>query len=101
MLTSQLNRLLAKQTQALSVRNFSYFTNLHYPPAFYVDGKKFISDYDIEEYRPQVQAFVTRRRTTKREVPPRAAIMKDMGDKYSTVYYQQKLSPGEVLLDEA
>jgi len=26
--------------------------------------------------------------------------MKDMGDKYSTVYYQQRLAPGEVLLEE-
>jgi len=27
-----------------------------------------MNDYDLEEYRPQVQAFLTRRRITKREI---------------------------------
>ena len=64
-------------------RTLSYVSNLHQVPAYYVNGKRHINDYDIEEYRPQIQAFLTKRRTVKREVPPRAAIMKDMGDDYA------------------
>jgi hypothetical protein len=46
----------------------SFTHNFHQPPVLYINGIKYINDYDLEEYRPQVQAFLTRRRTTKREV---------------------------------
>ena len=82
------------------VRNMSYVTNLHQAPLYYVNGIKHIFDYDLEEYRPQLQAFLTRRRTTKREVPPKVAIVKDLGSEYRPIYYQQRLAAGEVLLDE-
>jgi len=55
---------------------------------YYVNGIKHIFDYDLEEYRPQLQAFLTRRRTTKREVPPKVAILKDLGSEYRSIYYQ-------------
>jgi hypothetical protein len=52
---------------------------LHNPPTFYVNGIKHINDYDLEEYRPAIKAFLTKRRTVKREVPPKAFILKDLG----------------------
>ena len=82
-------------------RSFAFIHNLHQPPAFYVNGKKFINDFDLEEYRPQIQAFLTKRRTVKREIPPKVYILKNMGDDYKSVYHQQRLAPGEVLYDEA
>lgn len=46
----------------------SFTHNFHQPPVFYINGIKYINDYDLDEYRPQVQAFLSRRRTTKREI---------------------------------
>lgn len=51
-----------------SSSKMSYFHNFHSPPQFYVNGIKYVNDYVLEEYRPQVQAFLTKRRTTKREI---------------------------------
>jgi len=84
----------------MAAKNMSYYSNLHHPPVYYAEGRKHVNDYDIEEYRPQVQAFLTRRRSVKREIPPKAWIMKDMGEEYATTYFQQRLVPGEVLYDE-
>ena len=67
---------------------------------FYVNGIKYINDFDIEEYRPQIKAFLTKRRTVKREVPPKMLILKDMGLEYKPVYLTQRLVPGEVLYEE-
>jgi hypothetical protein len=78
----------------------SYFNNLTHSPSYYVNGIKHINDYDIEEYRPQIQAFLTKRRITKREIPPRISVIRDMGHASKQVYYQQKLVPGEVLYEE-
>jgi len=88
------------QSQKVQARCMSYVTNLHQAPSYYVNGIKYINDYDIEEYRPQIQAFLTKRRTTKREIPPKAHILKDMGAAYANTYFQQRLVPGEVLYDE-
>ena len=52
----------------MRTRQMSYIHNFHQPPVFYINGIKYINDYDLDEYRPQVQAFLTRRRTTKREI---------------------------------
>lgn len=52
-------------------------------------------DYNIGEYSKQVLSFVTKRWTTKREVPPKVAIMDDMGPEYGPVYYTQRLAHGE------
>ena len=82
-------------------RTFSFISNLHQPPIFYVNGKRHVNDYDIEEYRPQIQAFLTKRRPVKREVPPKAWLQRDMGEDFATIYYQQRLAPGEVLYDES
>jgi hypothetical protein len=81
-------------------RSMSYATNLHQAPSYYVNGIKHINDYDIEEYRPQIQAYLTKRRVTRREVPPKAHVVKDMGEDYRQLYFQQKLVPGEVLYNE-
>jgi len=81
-------------------RNFSFYHNLHHPPFFYVNGIKYINDYDLEEYKPQVQAFITRRRVVKREIPPKVSILEDMGPQYRHVYYQQRLANGEYLYDD-
>lgn len=76
--------------------DFSFYHNLHHPPVYYVNGLRYVNDYDIEEYLPQVKAFLTRRWTTKREVPAKIAIMEDMGSEFRGVYYQQRLAPGEI-----
>lgn len=47
-----LSKVISKQP-ALR-RGFSFVSNLHHPPVFYVNGQKYINDYDIEEYRPQL-----------------------------------------------
>ena len=64
----------------------SYTTNLHHPIKFYVNGIKYQNDWVMEEYVPQIQAFLTRRRTTKREVPPKVHIMEDMGEDFQATY---------------
>ena len=46
----------------------SYYNNFHQAPMFYVNGIKYINDYDLEEYRPQIKSFLTKRRTAKREI---------------------------------
>jgi hypothetical protein len=77
---------------------------------FYINGIKYVNDYDLEEYRPQVQAFLTRRRTTKREIgnpytlltllAPKLWILDNLGHDYRDVYYQQRLVPLELLYEE-
>ena len=86
-------------TRLSSARAMSYIHNLHQPPTYYVNGVKHINDYDTEEYRPQIQAFLTKRRTVKREIPPKVAIIKDLGDDYQMDYFQQRLVPGEFLYE--
>lgn len=49
---------------------------------------------------PQVKAFLSKRWTTKREVPAKIAIMSDMGNDFRPVYYQQRLAPGEINYQE-
>jgi len=82
-------------------RGFNYVHNFHQAPAFYVNGVKHINDYDIEEYRPQIKAFITKRRMTKREIPAKISIIKGMGEDYKMDYYQQRLVPGEFLYDQS
>ena len=81
----------------MSKRSFSFTHNFHSPPHYYVNGVRYIEDYDLEEYEPAVRAFLTKRWTTKREVPPKVAILDDLGKEYSHVYYQQRLAPGDSL----
>lgn len=69
------------------MRNLSFTHNLHQPPSFYVNGIRHINDYDIYEYRPQIQAFLTKRRTVKREIPGKVAIVRDLGDNYKADYF--------------
>jgi hypothetical protein len=35
-----------------SVRFFSFYHNFHQPVAYYIDGKKFTNDHNLEEYSP-------------------------------------------------
>lgn len=80
----------------ISRRFMSFTHNLHSPPFFYVNGIRYIQDHDLEDYEPSVQAFLGKRWTTKREVPPKIAIQDDLGDSYRHVYYQQRLAPGDM-----
>jgi hypothetical protein len=34
--------------------SMSFTHNFHQPPVFYINGIKYINDYDLDEYRPQV-----------------------------------------------
>jgi hypothetical protein len=83
--------------RTLLKRNFSFTHNFHSPPWYYVNGIKHTEDYDLEEYEPAVRAFLTKRWTTKREIPPKISILDDMGQHYGHVYYQQRLAPGDTL----
>ena len=77
----------------------SYIHNFHHPPVLYVNDTKYVNDYDISEYEPVVQAFLTRRWVTKREVHPKIDILPTMKD-YKDSLYLQKLVPMERLLTE-
>jgi hypothetical protein len=35
-----------------SSSQMSFIHNFHQPPVFYVNGIKYVNDYDLEEYRP-------------------------------------------------
>ena len=76
-------------------RLFSFTHNFHSPPSYFINGIRYVQDYDLEEYEPSVRAFLTKRWTTKREVPPKVAILDDMGAAYNHVYYQQRMAPGD------
>jgi hypothetical protein len=82
-------------TRQTPKRLFSFIHNFHSPPSYYVNGIRYVQDYDLEEYEPSVRAFLTKRWTTKREIPPKIAILDDMGASYNHVYYQQRLAPGD------
>lgn len=94
-------RLQRTGLKQMPARSMSYIHNLHQPPTYYVNGVKHINDFDVEEYRPQIRAFLTKRRTVKREVPPKVSIIKDLGEDYLMDYFQQRLVPGEFLYEEA
>jgi hypothetical protein len=66
-------------SKTLPKRLFSFYHNFHSPPFYYVNGIRYIYDYDLEEYEPTVRAFLTKRWTTKREIPAKIAIIEDMG----------------------
>lgn len=57
-------------------RHFAILHNLHQAPILYAKDKKYTIDYDLEEYPVQIQAFLSRRWMTKREVPPKVEILK-------------------------
>lgn len=80
-------------------RMFSFTHNLHSPPYYYINGIRYVQDYDLDDYEPSVQAFLQKRWTVRREIPPKVAILDDLGDSYRHVYYQQRLAPGEVMYD--
>ena len=65
----------------------------------FVNGIKKESDFNTDLYSPHIRAFLTKRWTTKREIPPKIAVMADMGREYSQVYQQQKLAYGEYMYD--
>ena len=76
---------------------FSYYHNFHQPTSFYVNGIKHTTDYNTDLYKPQVRAFLTKRWTAKREIPPKISVMKDMGPDYKQIYYQQRLPFSEYM----
>jgi len=68
-------------------RSFSFYHNFHSPPHFYVNGIRYMNDYDIDEYEPTIKAFLTKRQPTKREIPAKIAILDDLGSEYRSVYH--------------
>ena len=69
----------------------SYYHNFHHPTIYYVNGRKHQTDYNTDQYSQHVRAFLSKRWTCKREIPPKIAIMEDMGPAYRQVYHQQRL----------
>jgi hypothetical protein len=84
---------------AITVRNFAYIHNFHHPPVLYINNTKYVNDYDISEYEPVVQAFLSKRWISKREVYPKIEILPTMQG-YRDSLYLQKLVPMERLLTE-
>ena len=66
---------------------FSFYHNFHHPTHFYCNGKKYDTDFNTDLYKPHIRAFLTKRWTTKREIPPKIAVMEDMGEDYAQVYF--------------
>ena len=82
------------------IRKFAFIHNFHHPPIFYVNDVGYTNDYDISEYEPVVQAFLTRRWISKREVYPKLEILPVM-ENYRNSLYLQKLVPMDRLLTES
>ena len=95
MLSAVTNRAKAatqvKQMTSLQKAVLSYYHNFHHPTIMYVNGRKHTTDYNTDLYKPYIRSFLTKRWTTKREIPPKISIMKDMGPDYKQIYYQQRL----------
>jgi len=97
--------LLATKTKSrgriveVQTAGFSFFHNFHHPPVLYCNGKKHHFDYNVDLYKPVIRAFLTKRWTAKREIPPKIAIMSDMGPGYRQIYSQQRLAFGEFPYD--
>ena len=66
---------------------FSFTHNFHQPTIYYVNGIQRQTDYNTDVYAPHIRAFLTKRWTTKREIPPKVSIMHDMGPSYRHVYF--------------
>ncbi len=66
---------------------FSFNHNFHHPVEFYFNGVCHNSDYNTDVYKPHVRAFLTRRWTARREIPPKISVMKDMGESYKQTYF--------------
>ena len=73
-----LNRPLTSLQRA----SLSFTHNFHHPTIYYVNGKSQHSDYNTDVYTPHLRAFLTKRWTTKREIPPKISILRDMGPSY-------------------
>jgi hypothetical protein len=97
------NKLSSKPQLKLissTFRNLAVIHNFHHPPVVYVNDTRYVNDYDITDYEPVVQAFLTRRWMTKREIPPKIEILPPMQD-YKDSLYLQKLVPMDRLLTES
>ena len=79
---------------------FSYNHNFHHPTHFYVNGIRHTTDYNTDLYAPHIRAFLTKRWTARREIPPKISIMRDMGPSFRQIYYQQRLPFSEYMYDE-
>lgn len=87
--------------QAVSRRAFSFIHNFHNPGHYYINGIRYIQDYDLEEYEPAVRAYVTKRWTCKREIPAKLAILPELPQQdYAQVFYQQRLASGDQLYSQ-
>ena len=99
--------MLISAKKATKVGQLSYFTkasmsfthNFHHPTTYFVNGVKHTTDYNTDVYSPQVRAFLKKRWTAKREIPPKISVMRDMGPSYQQVYHQQRLPFSEYMYD--
>ena len=62
------------------------------------NGIKYVNDYVIDEYKPQIQAFLNRRWTTKREIHPKISILTQLKE-YRQTFFQQKTASLDVLYE--
>ena len=65
----------------------SYAHNFHHPHIYFGNGVKKTFDYNIDYYAPHIRAFLTKRWTARREIPPKISVLKDMGPSYRQVYF--------------
>ena len=81
----------SSQLSQLQKASLSYTHNFHHPTTFFVNGLAHTTDYNIDLYSPQVRAFLAKRWTAKREIPPKINVMRDMGPSFRQIYHQQRL----------
>lgn len=84
-------------------KQFSIIHNYHSPYTLWYHGKFVNLDDKMEEYNKYIQAFLSKRFTHKREIPPKIKILpKDLNNTlkdYHNSFYIQKTYPLYTLLD--
>ena len=87
MLTATKKATKGGQLSQIAKASMSFTHNFHHPTIYFVNGIKHTTDYNIDLYSPQVRAFLAKRWTTKREIPPKITVMRDMGPSYRQIYH--------------
>lgn len=70
-------------------RHFSIIHNYHCPRVLFSGIREFINDENITEYNKYIQAFLNKRFTHKKEVPPKISILNTSKEYHNTLYIQQ------------
>lgn len=83
----------------LQKKNFSFIHNFHSPSIYYLYNKEYIVDNTVEDYKNKfIKAFLNKRRTTKKEIPPKIQIVK-IKKEYNNHFATQRLFPLYYLLN--